>query len=217
VTADRRTGGGEGRLGGGRETVQDTSQQLGHGSSSSLGLITNPNYFTSRIVSTRVAWLTLARQEYGLGAAPRRRRVHHHDSVRGDCAGPSSIDRRKQGLDPLPEQVTVHLEAGYDSGKTRTLLAERGLQGEIAHKGEKAPTLASRVGTSSAPTPGTTASTGCNALRTPRRRDRRLLRPRRRDHHCPSLIRRAWTSHRSHTRPARRPRSSPHPTSWPRP
>ena len=75
----------------------------------------------------------------------------------GECAGPSPVDRRKQGmkrsvlvegdgiplgrvlagahrhdsplleptldllaeLGPLPEQVTVHLDAGYDSGKTR--------------------------------------------------------------------------------------------------
>lgn len=95
----------------------------------------------------------------------------------GDCAGPSPVDRRKQGLKrsvlvedrgiplgrvlaganrhdspllgptldrlddlgPLPEDITVHLDAGYDSGKTRDLLAERGLRAEIAHKGEKAP------------------------------------------------------------------------------
>jgi transposase len=100
----------------------------------------------------------------------------------GECAGPSPVDRRKQGLKrsvlvegggiplgrvlagahrhdsplleptldrlaglgPLPAQVTVHLDAGYDSIKTRTLLADRGLHGEIAHKGEKAPIQASR-------------------------------------------------------------------------
>ena len=42
-------------------------------------------------------------------------------------------------LGPLPEQITVHLDAGYDSGKTRDTLADRGLSGEIARKGEKAP------------------------------------------------------------------------------
>lgn len=95
----------------------------------------------------------------------------------GQVAGPSPVDRRKQGmkrsllvegygiplgrvltganrhdspllaptldrlddLGPLPETITVHLDAGYDSGKTRDLLAERNLQGEIAHKGDKAP------------------------------------------------------------------------------
>ena len=100
----------------------------------------------------------------------------------GECAGPSPVDRRKQGLKrsvlvegygiplgrvlaganrndspllgptldrlddlgPLPEQVTVHLDAGYDSDKTRSLLDERGLCGEIAHKGEKAPIQAAQ-------------------------------------------------------------------------
>jgi len=47
-------------------------------------------------------------------------------------------------LGPLPEEITVHLHAGYDSGKTRQTLTERGLRGQIAHKGEKAPTQASR-------------------------------------------------------------------------
>jgi transposase len=42
-------------------------------------------------------------------------------------------------LGPLPEEITVHLDAGYDSGKTRDELQSRGLNGEIAHKGDKAP------------------------------------------------------------------------------
>ena len=42
-------------------------------------------------------------------------------------------------LGPLPEEVTVHLDAGYDSGKTRDELKSRSLYGEIAHKGDKAP------------------------------------------------------------------------------
>jgi hypothetical protein len=33
----------------------------------------------------------------------------------------------------------VHLDAGYDSQKTRDELAARGMTGEIAHKGDKAP------------------------------------------------------------------------------
>jgi transposase len=40
---------------------------------------------------------------------------------------------------PLPDAITVHLDAGYDSGKTRDELASRGMTGEIAHKGDKAP------------------------------------------------------------------------------
>ncbi len=100
----------------------------------------------------------------------------------GECAGPSPVDRRKQGmkrsllveghgiplgrvlaganrhdspllaptldkldsLGPLPDDITVHLDSGYDSGKTRDELTERGLHGQIAHKGEKAPIQASQ-------------------------------------------------------------------------
>ncbi|MBA4866912.1 IS5 family transposase [Streptomyces sp. PSKA54] len=47
-------------------------------------------------------------------------------------------------LGPLPQDITVHLDAGYDSDKTRALLAERGLRGRKAHKGEKAPIQASQ-------------------------------------------------------------------------
>jgi len=99
----------------------------------------------------------------------------------GEVAGPSPVDRRKQGmkrsllvegygiplgrvlaganrhdspllaptldrlgeLGPLPEQITVHLDSGYDSGKTRDLLTDRGLHGKIAVKGLKAPVQAS--------------------------------------------------------------------------
>jgi transposase len=43
------------------------------------------------------------------------------------------------GIGPLPDEVTVHLDAGYDSQKTRDELASRGMKGEIAHKGDKAP------------------------------------------------------------------------------
>jgi transposase len=42
-------------------------------------------------------------------------------------------------LGPLPGGITVHLDAGYDSGKTRDELKSRRLNGEIAHKGDKAP------------------------------------------------------------------------------
>lgn len=100
----------------------------------------------------------------------------------GQCAGPSPVDRRKQGmkrsllveghgiplgrvlaganrhdspllaptldtldsLGPLPDDITVHLDSGYDSGKTRDELTARGLHGQIAHKGEKAPIQASQ-------------------------------------------------------------------------
>lgn len=51
---------------------------------------------------------------------------------------------RLEDLGPLPDDITVHLDAGYDSDKTRALLVERGLHGRTAHKGEKAPIQASR-------------------------------------------------------------------------
>ena len=43
------------------------------------------------------------------------------------------------GIGPLPDGITLHLDAGYDSGKTRDELASRGIKGEIARKGVKAP------------------------------------------------------------------------------
>ena len=42
-------------------------------------------------------------------------------------------------IGPLPEDITVHLDAGYDSQKTRNELESHGLAGDIAHKGDKAP------------------------------------------------------------------------------
>ncbi|BDM70117.1 hypothetical protein HEK616_36040 [Streptomyces nigrescens] len=47
-------------------------------------------------------------------------------------------------LGPLPHDITVHLDAGYDSDKTRTELTVRKVHGRIAHKGEKAPIQASQ-------------------------------------------------------------------------
>ncbi|MEU5445354.1 IS5 family transposase [Streptomyces griseofuscus] len=50
----------------------------------------------------------------------------------------------RQDMGPLPDDITVYLDAGYDSDKTRTELAARNLRGRIAYKGEKAPIQASR-------------------------------------------------------------------------
>lgn len=47
-------------------------------------------------------------------------------------------------LGPLPDDITVNLDADYDSAKSRAALAERGLTGRIAHKGERAPVQATR-------------------------------------------------------------------------
>jgi transposase len=45
-------------------------------------------------------------------------------------------------IGPLPGGITVHLDAGYDSQKTRDELQARGMTGEIARKGDKAPVQA---------------------------------------------------------------------------
>jgi len=75
----------------------------------------------------------------------------------GECAGRSPVGRvlapasrhdspllaptldELHGIGPLPDDITVHLDAGYHSQKTRDELASRGMAGEIAHKGDKAP------------------------------------------------------------------------------
>jgi transposase len=45
-------------------------------------------------------------------------------------------------LDRLPEDLTVHLDRGYDSRATRALLADLGFDGAIARKGVPAPVQA---------------------------------------------------------------------------
>lgn len=109
-------------------------------------------------------------------------------------------------LGPLPDDITVHPDAGYGSGKTRTTLDARGLRGRIAHKGEKAPVQA----TQRRHVEGTHAWQ--NAFHRPARRYERrtsvinacfdladaVITVR-------STIRRAWTTHRWDDRPTRRP------------
>jgi transposase len=51
---------------------------------------------------------------------------------------PETLDAVKD-FAPLPAEVTVHLDAGYDYRPCREALDERGLHGEIAHRGEPAP------------------------------------------------------------------------------
>ncbi|MEU6988869.1 IS5 family transposase [Streptomyces sp. NPDC046324] len=109
-------------------------------------------------------------------------------------------------LGPLPVEITVNLDASYDSAGSHTALAERGLHGRIARKGEKASVQAGRrwhVERTHA---------WQNAFhRLARCYERRatiidaffdladtIITVR-------SLIRRAWTSHRWDRRPQRRP------------
>jgi transposase len=110
------------------------------------------------------------------------------------------------GLGPLPEDIRVHLDAGYDSQATRDELASRQMTGQIARKGCKAPIQAGRRW------PVERANAWHNAFnRLQRCYERRenvidaffdladaIITVR-------SLIRQAWTTYRWDGRPARRP------------
>jgi Putative transposase of IS4/5 family (DUF4096)/Transposase DDE domain len=62
--------------------------------------------------------------------------ANRHDSP---LLGPTLAAATAQVGPSWPDSVTVHLDAGYDSGVTRTLLDGLGLHGEIARKGVPAP------------------------------------------------------------------------------
>jgi IS5 family transposase len=47
-------------------------------------------------------------------------------------------------LGPLPEQVSVHLDRGYDSETTREKLKARGLASAISEQGKPAPLQATK-------------------------------------------------------------------------
>jgi len=109
-------------------------------------------------------------------------------------------------LSPLPGDIRVHLDAGYDSQVTRDELAARRMTGQIAHKGEKAPIQAGQRW------PVERANAWHNAFgRLQRCYERRetvidaffdladaIITVR-------SLIRQAWIAYRWDDRPARRP------------
>ena len=109
-------------------------------------------------------------------------------------------------LGSLPEDIIVHLDAGYDSSTTRDLLAERHLAGDIAHKGAKAPIRAGQrwhVERTNA------WHNAFNRLQRCYERHRIVI-----DAYFDladtiitirNLIRRAWTTYRWDTRPTRRP------------
>jgi hypothetical protein len=117
----------------------------------------------------------------------------------------STLDKLDD-LGPLPDDITVHLDTGYDSQKTRDELNGRGMTGEIARKGNKAPSRQVNAGTSSDP------SAWHNAFNRPAA----LLRTQRGVIDAffgladviitvRSLIRQAWILYRWDDRPARRP------------
>ncbi|GAA2545382.1 hypothetical protein GCM10010398_35350 [Streptomyces fimbriatus] len=89
-------------------------------------------------------------------------------------------------LGPLPDESTVHLDAGCDSAESRAPLDERGLRGRIAHKGTRAPVQATQRWHAERTHAWQYAFhrlARCYARRISVICDRSLLRPRRHRHH----------------------------------
>jgi transposase len=59
-------------------------------------------------------------------------------NIRDDALLDQTLDAVKN-FAPLPADVTVHLDAGYDYRPCREALEVRGLRGQIAHRGQPAP------------------------------------------------------------------------------
>jgi Transposase DDE domain len=70
---------------------------------------------------------------------------------------PATLDALKD-FQPLPCRPTVHLDAGYDYRPCLEALDERGLLGQIAHRGTPRRSRSAAAGWSSEPTPGSTTS-----------------------------------------------------------
>lgn len=127
--------------------------------------------------------------------------ANRHDSP---LLGPTLDKLARFGFD-LPEQITVHLDAGYDSGKTRDLLDTLGCDWVISKKGTPLQTGARWVveRTNSWHTRGFRKLQICTEVRT-RVIDAfialaaAIITTRR-------LIREAWTRYRWDDRPPRRP------------
>ncbi|MDX3589494.1 IS5 family transposase [Streptomyces europaeiscabiei] len=66
--------------------------------------------------------------------------ANRHDSP---LLGPT-LDAAKEQVGALPEAVNVNLDRGYDSAKSRALIAESGFTAEIARKGVPAPIQAGK-------------------------------------------------------------------------
>lgn len=117
-----------------------------------------------------------------------------------------TLDTLEDEVGPLPDWPTMHLDRGYDSGKTRQTLTERGLAGRIAERGKPAPIQAG----SRWPVERLHAWTNAfGKLRWCTERRRRVVMFWLALAHTiiivRRLIRRAWTCYRWQTRPHRRP------------
>lgn len=64
-----------------------------------------------------------------------------------------TLDAVREQVGPLPAGVTGHLDAGYDSGVTRDLLAQLGFEGEISPRASPRRSRSASVGWSNGPTP----------------------------------------------------------------
>jgi transposase len=78
---------------------------------------------------------SLATEARGIPLAAVPAPANRHDSP---LLAPT-LDAALSTLGPLPTDITVALDAAYDSDTTRATLAERDLQGQLAHKGTPAP------------------------------------------------------------------------------
>lgn len=127
--------------------------------------------------------------------------ANHHDSP---LLRPTMEKLARFDLD-LPEQITVHLDAGYDSAKTRSLLDELGCQAVISTKGFPLQAGARWVieRTNSWHNRGFKKLHVCTERRT--RVIEAFIALANAIIIVRRLVRTAWTTHRWDTRPSRRP------------
>jgi hypothetical protein len=85
----------------------------------------------------------LKRSQLSEGAGSPLATVSAPTNTRDDQLLPETLDELKD-FAPLPADVTMHLDAGYDYRPCRDALDERGLRGQIAHRGEPAPVQVGR-------------------------------------------------------------------------
>jgi hypothetical protein len=71
---------------------------------------------------------------YGIPLGRALAGANRHDSILLE-ATLDTLD----ALGPLPDRITVHLDAAYNSAKTREFLDKKNMAGDIAQKGIKAP------------------------------------------------------------------------------
>ena len=86
-------------------------------------------------------------------------------NTRDDALLPATLDALKD-FAPLPAEVRVHLDAGYDYRPCRDALDERGCAARSPHAASRRRSRSVGAGSWSGPTPGSTTSAGCAAAPT---------------------------------------------------